>query len=110
GRCGFIDYSRGHLMTKKVGITDSEHIKAPKFKDDFWDGSDLFMHNPNPEGKITMHRYCTQKVVDIFKKEKIRNIEFEKTVEITNAIFMLEIGASEREKKEIEKLSGKANR
>lgn len=110
GRCGFIDYSRGYLITKKVGITDSEHIKAPKFNKDFWDGSDLFMHNKNPEGKITMHRYCTKKVVDIFKKEKVRNIEFEKTIEIANPIYMLEIGASDREKKEIEQLSGKASR
>lgn len=110
GRCGFIDYSQGYLMTKKVGFTDSEHIKAPKFKDDFWDGSDLFMRKPNPEGNITMHRYCTKKVADIFRQEKIKNIKFEKTVEIAMPIFMLNIGASDREKKEIEKLRGKSSR
>ena len=42
----------------------------------YWDGSDLFMSNPEENGNSTMFRFCTDKVVNLFKKEKIKNIEF----------------------------------
>ncbi len=42
-----------------------------KFDIDSWDGSDIF----SPEG--TTLKLCTQKVVDIIKKNKLTNIDYE---------------------------------
>lgn len=107
GRCGFLDYSRGSVIRKTIGISQNEpHVKDIRFDKDFWDGSDLFMCNPDPEGKINMFRFCTEKVYKVLKKTK--NLEFQCVPDIVHSFFMLESGASDREKNELETLLNNA--
>jgi len=94
GRVGYADYSRSRILNKNVGIGPTKHVVGRYFSDDYYDGSDLFMENPDPDGKITAFRYCTEKVYSVLKKHKITNLRFEKANEIAILFSSIEIGAS----------------
>ncbi len=104
GRCGFRDYSTSPIIMDTIGITTEPHLSGFYFKDDFWDGSDLFMCNPNEIGQANMFKFCTEKVVRLMKKEKIINVEWEKTTDFTMSISLYNIELSEKQKIEMEKL------
>ncbi|MGJ8716438.1 MAG: hypothetical protein ACSHXG_15135 [Maribacter stanieri] len=109
GRCGYRDYSTSSIVMDKIGITAEPHLKGYYFKDDFWDGSDLFMSNPDEKGEAPMYRFCSERVVQLFKKEKIQNIVFKEVTEFTMSISsyeigLYEIGLTEKQQIEIEKL------
>ncbi|WP_139062115.1 hypothetical protein [Ochrovirga pacifica] len=104
GRCGYRDYSKSSIVMNKIGITMEPHSKGFYFKDNYWDGSDLFMCNPDENGNSNMFRFCTQKVADLFKKEKIKNISLEKTTDFYMSISLYNIELTKEQKLEIEKL------
>ncbi|MCL8009389.1 hypothetical protein [Gelidibacter japonicus] len=104
GRCGFRDYSTSPIIMDTIGITTEPHLSGFYFKDDFWDGSDLFMCNPNEIGQANIFKFCTEKVVRLMKKEKIKNVEWEKTTDLTMSISLYNIELSEKQKIEMEKL------
>ncbi|WP_228238082.1 hypothetical protein [Allomuricauda sp. M10] len=104
GRCGYRDYSKSSIVLDKIGIYTEPHVKGFYFKNDYWDGSDLFMCNPDENGNSTMHRFCTDKVLDLFNKEKIKNIDFENLNESTLAIALYEVPLNSKQKSEMEKL------
>ncbi len=104
GRCGHRDYSKSSIVLGKIGIHIEPHIKGFYFDKDYWDGSDLFMSNPDQEGNSTMHRFCTQKVVDLFEKEKIKNVVFEKLNDSTLAIELYEVPLTAKQKAEMKNL------
>ncbi|UPS92435.1 hypothetical protein [Bizionia sp. M204] len=62
------------------------------------------MSNPDDEGHSTMHRFCSQNVVNLFQKEKIKNINFENLNESTLAIELHQIPLTDKQKSEMEKL------
>ena len=104
GRCGYRDYSTSSIVMDTIGITTEPHSKGYYFKHDFWDGSDLFMCNPDEKGQTSMFRFCTEKVVELLKKEKIKNISFEKITDFTMSISLYNIKLTEKQKMEMEKL------
>ncbi len=104
GRCGNRDYSANSIVMDKIGIKTKPHSKGFYFKDNFWDGSDLFMCNPDENGKTNMFRFCTKKVVDLFKKENIKNVLFEKVIDFSMAISLYDIPLTEKQKAEMEKI------
>jgi hypothetical protein len=104
GRSSFVDYYRSDILIKKLGVKETPFIKGMYFYNDQWDGSDFFMQDADPDNKINMHRYCSSKVYDLFKKNKIRNIAFENVVEYSIWYYTLEVGASLRMKEIINKL------
>jgi hypothetical protein len=104
GRCGFRDYSISSVIMDTIGITTEPHLSGFYFRDDFWDGSDLFMCNPDELGQTNMFMFCTEKVERLIKKEKIKNIEFEKLTDITMSIDLYNIELTENQLIEIEKL------
>ncbi|CAM1340994.1 MULTISPECIES: hypothetical protein [Tenacibaculum] len=104
GRCGYRDYSKNSIIMDKIGITTEPHSKGFYFKDDYWDGSDLFMCNPDENGNSNMFRFCTQKVADLVKKEKIKNISLEKVTDFSMSISLYNIELTEEQKLEMEKL------
>jgi|SRR5690554_5462101 len=104
GRCGFRDFSISSVVMDTIGITTEPHLSGFYFKDDFWDGSDLFMCNSDELGQTNMFRFCTEKVVRLMKKEKINNIEFEKVTDITVSIPLYNIELTENQEIEMEKL------
>ena len=104
GRCGYRDYSKNAIVMDKIGITTEPHSKGFFFKDDYWDGSDLFMCKPDENGESTMFRFCTQKVADLIKKEKIKNLSLEKVTDFSMSISLYNIELTEKQKLEMEKL------
>src|SRR5690606_69056 len=104
GRCGFRDYSTSSIVMDTIGITTEPHLSGIYFKDDFWDGSDLFMCNPDEMGQTNMFRFCNEKVVQLMKKEKIKNIEFERLTDITMSIDLYNIELTENQLMEMKKL------
>ncbi|PVW13902.1 hypothetical protein [Marixanthomonas spongiae] len=104
GRCGYLDYSKNSIVIDKIGITTEPHSKGFYFKDDYWDGSDLFMCKPNKDGESNMFRFCTQKVADLIKKEKLKNISLEKATDFSMSISMYNIELTEEQKLEMEKI------
>ena len=104
GRCGFRDYSTSPIIMDTIGITTEPHLSGFYFKDDFWDGSDLFMCNPDEMGQTNMFRFCNEKVVQLMKKEKIKNIEFERLTDITMSIDLYNIELTENQLIEMKKL------
>lgn len=104
GRCGYRDFSKNSIVMDKIGIMTEPHSKGIYFKDDDWDGSDLFMCKPDENGKSTMFRFCTQKVADLIKKEKIKNLSLEKVNDFTMSISLYNIELTEKQKIEKDKL------
>lgn len=104
GRCGHRDYSKSSIVLDKIGIYTKPHIKGFYFDKDYCDDSDLFMSNPDEKGNSTMFRFCTQKVVDLFKKEKINNIDFKNLNEPTLAIELHKVPLTDKQESEMEKL------
>ena len=104
GRCGYRDYSKNSIIMNKIGITTEPYSKGFYFKDDYWDGSDLFMCKQDGNGESTMFRFCTQKVVDLIKKEKIKNLSLEKVTDFSMSISLYNIELTENQKLEMEKL------
>lgn len=96
GRANFVDYTRSEIIIKRLGIKDTPHVRGIYFYTDQWDGSDFFMENSDPDDKITMSRYCTERVFKLFKKNKVRNLAFEKVVESDIWYYSLENGATPR--------------
>ncbi len=104
GRCGYRDYSKNSIIIDKIGIKIEPHSKGFYFKDDYWDSSDLFMCKPDENGESTMFRFCTQKVADLIKKEKIKNLSLEKVTDLSMSISLYNIPLTEEQKLELEKL------
>ncbi len=104
GRCGYQDYSKNSIIMEKIGIMIEPHSKGFYFKDDYWDGSDLFMCNPNEDGESNMYRFCSQKVAELIKKEKIKNLSLEKVSDLSLSISLYNIELTEEQKLEVEKL------
>jgi len=74
GRCGAIDRSRSRKVRHPImpGTSPADFWQGLFFKDDRWDGSDIFL----PEG--TGHKFVTQRVKNALESLKIPNIMFER--------------------------------
>lgn len=109
GRAEYVDYSRSEVISKMIGFYNAPHIKGRYFYTDNWDGSDFFMENPNPDNKINMFRYCTERVYQIFKKNNITNITFENLIETDILFDSVTIGAGQKIQKILDDLINKAS-
>ena len=104
GRCGYQDYSQSSIVMDKIGITTEPHVKGFYFKDNYWDGTDLFMCKTDENGESTMFRFCSQKVSDLIKKENIKNLSLKKTSDFSMSISLYDIKLTDKQKLEMEKL------
>lgn len=102
GRCGYQDYSQSSIVMDKIGITTEPHAKGFYFKDNYWDGTDLFMCETDENGESTMFRFCSQKVVDLIRKEKIKNLSLKKTTDFSLSIALYDIKLTDKQKLEME--------
>jgi len=109
GRADYVDYSRSEIITKKIVYSDAPHVKGRYFYNDIWDGSDFFMENPDPDNKINMFRYCTDRVYQVLKKNKITNITFENLIQTDIFYHSLSIGAGQNLKHVLDNLIKKAS-
>jgi hypothetical protein len=104
GRVDKIDYLNSDIkFLKQDGwIKESAHFIGKRFDVESWDSSDFFMERADKEGKSTCFIYVSQKVVDLFKKNKISNILFERLSDYETWCDMIKIGESEVMKKKID--------
>lgn len=77
GRCNPVDYYRSEIVLKEHPgvIRFHQCFKGTYFKDDVWDGTDLFMDNADKR-EYTLHQYVSERVKNIFDNNKIKNLEF----------------------------------
>ena len=104
GRVDNIDYinSEVRFITKDGTVKESAYFIGKKFDIDSWDSTDFFMEREDSEGNSTGYIYASQKVVDLFKKNKITNILFEKLSEYETWCNLIKIGTNEDMKRKID--------
>ena len=76
GRTNHIDYMDSVIVFNKMPGGLFPSFKGLYFTPDTWDGSDIFMERADNNGKATAFVYVTKRLVDIFKKHKITNVDF----------------------------------
>jgi len=78
GKSGSIDYNKSEIVEKQLApkAPITRFLKGLYIDMEKWDGSDFF----TTEGSLSI--YCTKRVVDVLKKHKITNVEFENILEI----------------------------
>ncbi|WP_435171368.1 hypothetical protein [Paenibacillus glycanilyticus] len=74
GRCSPVDYNRSGIVYKEYPGGIFPRFKGSYFKDDVWDGTDLFMENPDERG-YTLTQYVSERVKNIFDNNKIKNLQ-----------------------------------
>lgn len=90
GRCSTIDYNRSETVYREFPGGRYPYLKGKYFTDDIWDGSDFFMEETDEKGHKTGFKYVTEKVVRLFKRHKIKNINFTKLTEEETNVLILE--------------------
>lgn len=90
GRSSTKDYYRSKLIY--LGSANIPYLKGVYFANDYWDGSDFFVEEPDEKGNFTASIYVSEKVVNLFKKYKVQNIKFEKLSESTIMLRSVQIG------------------
>jgi len=83
GRCGPVDYSKSEIIEKRIVPQGplGKYYKGFPVGLDKWDESDFFLPDKN-FGTIV-----TQKVMELFKKNKITNTIFRNLAEIEISVF-----------------------
>ena len=74
GRCGPLDYFRSEIVYRNFPGGSFPYFKGSYFENDYWDGTDIFMENPDENGP-TLHKYVSERVAQIFDKYKVKNLE-----------------------------------
>lgn len=92
GRCGPADLSRSVVVLSEYPAGWFPHFLGHYFAKDSWDGSDIFMERPNSRGKVIALKFVTEKVHQIFKRAKIKNIRMECLTERSVMTSIHEIG------------------
>ena len=97
GRVDKIDYLNSDIkFLKKNGrVEESAYFVGKKFDVESWDSTDFFMERADSEGNSNCFIYASQKVMDLFKENKISNILFEKLSNYETWCDMIKIGVSE---------------
>ncbi len=54
------------------------------------------MENPDPDNTINMFRYCTGRVYQVLKKNKITNMTFENLIQTDILYYRISIGAGQK--------------
>lgn len=92
GRCDSIDLSKSTIVLHQYPARKSPRFKGHYFDPKSWDGSDIFMERPDEKGNTTASILVTQRVKDLFEKEKIRNVKLERLGETETDLSVYEIG------------------
>lgn len=89
GRCNTIDYHRSEIIY--LGSANVPNLKGIHIENDNWDGSDFFVENPDEHGDYSAHIFVSEKIVKLFEKYKVKNVQFEKFNESTTNLRDLQI-------------------
>jgi len=90
GRCNTRDYYRSKLT--HLGSANVPNLKGVFFVNDYWDGSDFFVEEPDEIGNYNMSVYVSEKVVNLFNRYKVKNVEFEKLSKSTISLSTVQVG------------------
>ena len=94
GRCGPIDLSRSVVVLSQYPAGWFPHFLGHYFDDDSWDGSDLFMEHPDTRGHRTAAMFTTERVRQVFRRAKVRNLELERLTQVNVNTSIYEIGST----------------
>lgn len=85
GISGAIDYSKSEIIKKRLvsGGPKTKYYKGQYFGYEQWDGSDFFI----TEGSF--HIIVTKKVMEVIKKAKLTNIQFDCLADIEIPIYSI---------------------
>lgn len=111
GRVNSVDLLNSDIrFIKKNGmVKESAYFIGKKFDTKSWDSSDFFMERKDNEGKSNCCIYVTKKVVDLFKKNKLKNILFENLSGYETSWDIIKIGASDDMKRKMDEKIGSAS-
>jgi hypothetical protein len=108
GRADSIDYLQTDIVFKQFPGGRFPHFKGLYFVPESWDGSDIFMERPDKDLNSSAFIYVTKKFVDIFKKNKVKNISFVNFNDYLTDCEMIKLGATETMKMKIDEMIKKA--
>ena len=74
GRCGSPDLSRSELVLREYPCGWFPVLRGCFFDESSWDGSDLFMEQPDERGNQSLNRYVTDRVLKAFRVPRISNL------------------------------------
>lgn len=94
GRCGNVDLARSIVVLSEYPTGWYPHFLGHYFEESSWDGSDIFMETPDSAGRVTAHKFVTEKVRLAFEKAKIKNARLERLTEQSVRTSVYEIGSS----------------
>lgn len=102
GRIAPIDYLKTEIILKQMPGGKFPYFKGLYFNPESWDGSDIFMANPDSNEKYTGFVYVTKKFVEIFRKNKVTNIKFVNFNDFEHDTFAVQVGATDEWKKKMD--------
>lgn len=94
GRCGTVDLSRSVVVLSQYPAGWYPHFLGRYFAEDSWDGSDIFMETPDSIGRVTAHKFVTEKVRQVFDRAKIKNVHLQRLTEESVSTSIYEVGSS----------------
>jgi hypothetical protein len=96
GRCDSPDLARSELVLREYPGGWFPVLRGCFFAESSWDGSDLFMEQPDERGNRTLNRYVTGRVLKAFRRSRISNLRIEKLSDLEVSASVYEIGSRYR--------------
>jgi hypothetical protein len=93
GRCGAVNLTRSVVVLSEYPAGWFPHFLGHYFAEDSWDGTDLFMERPDERGRVTGHVFATERVRDVFRRAKVRNVAFERLTDVSVNTDTYEVGS-----------------
>jgi hypothetical protein len=96
GRCSPVDLSRSVVVLKEYPGGWFPHLLGEYFDERSWDGSDVFMSQPDAAGKVTASVYLSERAREVLRLAKVRNVELQRLTEVSVMASVYEIGSRHR--------------
>lgn len=99
GRCGPVNLSRSVVVLSQSSSEYRVESRVPQFlgyyfAEDSWDGSDIFMDNPDAQRRTTAHVFVTERLRLAFETSRVKNVKFERLTESICNTSVYEIGGA----------------
>jgi len=95
GRCGVVDLSRSTVALKHYPGGWFPQLVGYFFDENSWDGSALFMHVPDRNGRVSAHILMTEPVREILSKAQIRNVGYQRLSDLSVVVSTYRISQAD---------------
>jgi hypothetical protein len=110
GRVDPMDYLQSDIFLKEMPGGLFPYFKGIRFNPETWDVSDIFMERMHQDGRETAHIFVTKRFVELFRKQKNKNITFTSFNDYEVPCFDILIHATGQLKKRLEEKIKKCQR